>query len=245
MLTVQNLEKKFGVITAVNNCSFEVGKGEIVGLIGPNGSGKSTLFDLISGTIKPTAGEIYFNRKKLIGKSPEHVSGLGISRLFQQSRLFNNLSVMDNLLLAFDNRDIYFWKNLFGRDRTMQQKKKGVKKMLSSLGIERCENELARDLSYGQKRLVGLIQSVLHPHELLLLDEPVAGINPTLREKILALLIKERSQGKTILLIEHDMDFVFSISDKIYFQSHGKLITEGRPEEIINNSRVRELYLGE
>jgi len=245
MLKIKNLKKYFGGVKAVNDCSFEIEKRKITALIGPNGAGKSTVFNLISGIIKPDGGEILFNGKNISKLNPEKISNLGISRLFQQTMLFNNLTVKENLLLAFDNEDTKFWKNFFGKNKLSNEKLKKIKAMLELIKMENFENKKAKDLSYGQKRLVELIRTIINPHILLMLDEPVAGINPQIRMEIAELLKNLKTQGETILLIEHDMNFTLGVSDKIIVMDEGKVIAEGKPEEIKNNPQVLEAYLGD
>ena len=245
MMKIKKLTKHFGGIKAVNDCSFIVKKNTITALIGPNGAGKSTVFNLISGIIKENSGQIIFNGKDITHLSPEKVSNSGISRLFQQTRLFNNLTVRENLLLALDNEDTKFWKNLFSRDKTIKEKLKKIKEMLKLIEMGKFENELTRNLSYGQKRLIELIRTILNPHQFLILDEPVAGVNPKLRKNINKILINLKNQGETILLIEHDMNFTLNIADVIIVLEKGKVIAEGTPKDIRINPKVLEIYLGE
>jgi len=245
MLKIKNLKKYFGGVKAVDGCDFEVKPQTITALIGPNGAGKSTVFNLVSGILKADAGQIIFDNKDITNLSPETVSNLGISRLFQQTRLFNNLAVKENLLLALDNEDTKFWKNLFGHNKITKQKKEKIKKMLELVKMEEYQNKLARDLSYGQKRLIELCRAILNPHKFLMLDEPVAGVTPKLREKITEIFLELKGQGETILLIEHDMNFTLKIADEVVVMHEGKVIVQGKPEEIKNNPKVLEAYLGE
>ncbi|PIP28032.1 MAG: hypothetical protein COS25_02840 [Candidatus Nealsonbacteria bacterium CG02_land_8_20_14_3_00_37_10] len=244
MLKIQNLSKKFGGVKAINACSFEIAKGEITALIGPNGSGKTTVFNLISGIIKQDFGKIFFNGKNITNFSVEQISNLGISRLFQQSRLFKNLTVRENLFLAIDNEDTKLWKNMFGLNKITKEKKEKVSEILKKCGISEIENKTANDLSFGQKRLVELARTILNPHQLLMLDEPVAGVNPKIRQDIIKLLLKLKKNGETILLIEHDMNFTLGLADDIIVMDAGKVIAVGKPNEIKNNKLVLEAYLG-
>ena len=245
ILEIKNLKKYFGGVKAVDGCNFEIKKGTITALIGPNGAGKSTVFNLILGLLKPDSGRIIFSGRDVLKTKPEDISNLGISRLFQQSHLFNNLTVKENLLLALDNEDTKFWKNLFGKNKVSKDKEKRIEQMLELIGMGKFKNKTTRDLSYGQKRLVELVRAVLNPHIFLMLDEPVAGVNPNLRKVIAKILLKLKEQGETILLIEHDMDFAFKIADEVIVMDQGKVIAKGKPEQIKNNPRVLEAYLGE
>jgi branched-chain amino acid transport system ATP-binding protein/neutral amino acid transport system ATP-binding protein len=245
MLKIKNLKKYFGGVKAVDDCSFEVKKGTITALIGPNGSGKSTVFNLISGILKADSGKIIFQDKEITNLSPETISNLGISRMFQHSRLFKNLTVKENLLLAFDNEDTKFWKNLFNLNKVTREKEEKIEEMLRSIEMEGYKDETTKGLSYGQKRLVELARTILNPHSLLMLDEPVAGVNPKIRSEIAKILLKLKEQGETILLIEHEMNFVLGIADEVIVIDEGKIIAEGKPEEIKNNPKVLEAYLGE
>jgi len=245
MLQIKNLSKNFGGVKAVDNCSFEIKKGKITALIGPNGSGKTTIFNLVSGIMSSGSGRILFDGKDLTNKSPEDISNSGISRMFQQSRLFNNLTIRENLLLAIDNEDTKFWKNMLGKNKITKEKESQVKEMLKLVRMENFEHKTARNLSYGQKRLIELVRTILNPHTLLMLDEPVAGVTPTLRKEISQILLKLKKQGETILLIEHDMNFTLGIADEVIVMDEGKVMARGKPQEIKNNKKVLEAYLGE
>ena len=275
MLFGVGVKKHFGGVKAVDGCNFEIKENLITALIGPNGAGKSTVFNLISGLLKTDGGKILFkiqdtrynfqkNSKSQIlnpktknlkngyvditNLSPEKISNLGISRLFQKSRLFNNLSVKDNLLLAIDNNDTKFWRSFFqpvpskARDPVAHGK---VDNILELTNLTKFKNTLARDLSYGQKRLVELGRTILNTHTFLILDEPVAGVNPKLRQKISEILQSLKARGETILLIEHDMNFTFGLADRVIVMDEGKVIAQGKPVEIKNNPKVLEAYLGE
>ncbi len=245
ILDVSNLDRSFGGVKAVDDCSFVVKKGTITALIGPNGAGKSTVFNLISGIIKAQSGRVSFLGKDITNQSIEEISNLGISRLFQQSRPYKNLTVEESLLLAFDNEDTKFWKNLFNLYRYTKDKKEKINSMLEVLDLVEHKHKLIGNLSYGQNRLVDLTRAVLNPHQLLMLDEPVAGINPHLRRKMSDFLTKLRQQGETILLIEHDMQFTLNLSDVVIVMDEGKVIAQGKPTDIRRNKKVLEAYLGD
>jgi ABC-type branched-subunit amino acid transport system ATPase component len=245
MLKIKNLTKHFGGIKAVDSCDFEIKPNKITALIGPNGAGKSTVFNIIFALVKEDSGQIIFDGKNIAHLSPDQISNLGISRLFQQSRLFNNLTVGENLFLALDNEDEKFWKNLFGFNKTSADKEKIVEEMLELVEMKKFKNTTARNLSYGQKRLVELGRTILNPHKLLILDEPVAGVNPRLRKKIGEILLELKRKGETVLFIEHDMNFTLKIADEVIVMEKGRVIARGQPEEIRNNPQVLEAYLGE
>lgn len=245
MLTIQNLKKYYGGIKAVDNCSFKVKTGTITALIGPNGAGKSTIFNLISGLEKIDGGDIIFNNKNIKNMSPERLSNLGLSRLFQQSRLFNNLTIKDNLLLALNNDDTKFFANMFQFGSQDKKYQKIINKALQEIDMADYGEYLAKDLSYGQKRLVEIQRTRLNPHTLLMLDEPAAGVNPHLRQKIAQILkTVNQQQHTTILLIEHDMDFTLNLADWVIVMDEGKVLAEGPPKDIKNNPQVLEAYLG-
>jgi len=244
MLKVNNLSKKFGGVRSVNDCSFEIERDKITALIGPNGSGKTTIFNLISGVIKSDLGKIFLDNEEITDLSVDKISNLGISRVFQQERLFKNLTVAENLLLAIDNEDTKLWKNIFGLNKITREKKGKIHKILKEFNILEIKNKTAKKLSFGQKRLVELARTVLNPHKLLMLDEPVAGVNPKIKKDIAKFLLGLKKQKRTILLIEHDMLFAFSVADVIIVMDAGRVIAKGSPDEIKNNKEVLEAYLG-
>jgi ABC-type branched-subunit amino acid transport system ATPase component len=248
MLKIENLKKHFAGIKAVNDCSFEVEKGKITALIGPNGSGKTTFFNLICGVIKPDEGKIIFStntgNRNIVGMPVEKISNLGISRLFQQTRLFKNLTVLENLLIAEDNEDQKFWKNILGFNKFDKAKIDKANKILNDFELKDIAHFQASDLSFGQKRLVELARNILNYHTVLVLDEPVAGVNPKIRIKIAEIISQMKKDGETILLIEHDMSFTLGVSDKIIVMDAGKIVATGTPTEIRNNPEILKIYLG-
>lgn len=244
MLEIKSLKKHFGGIKAVDNCSFRIRPNTITALIGPNGSGKTTVFNLISGVIVADSGNILFENTEITRKRIEDRANLGISRLFQQSRLFGNLTVKENLIIALNNENTKFWKNMIGYEISKEDLEK-IKKIAELTNITHFENKLAKDLSFGQKRLTEIARALIKPHKFLMLDEPVAGVNPKLRKEIAELLLKLKKQGETILLIEHDMSFTLSISDQVIVMDEGKVIAEDTPKKIKDNKKVLEAYLGD
>ena len=226
MLTVRNLSKSFGGISALNNCNFEVEENTITALIGPNGAGKTTLFNIISGLTNADNGMIRLLGKNIIGFPPYKIAKSGISRTFQITKVFRNLSIKDNLLLA----------------KKIDEKE--IKKALGSVFLDKPMEMLASELSYGQQRLLEISRALLMPHSLLMLDEPTAGVNPKVRQELKYILRRLKKEGKTVLLIEHDMEFVMDVSDKVIVLAEGKVLREGRPKEIMNDKKVLEAYLG-
>ncbi|MFA5000680.1 MAG: ABC transporter ATP-binding protein [Candidatus Paceibacterota bacterium] len=244
ILAIENLRKSFGGVHAVDDCSFEVERGKITALIGPNGSGKTTVFNLVSGVTRADGGKIILDGKNLTHLSPHLISNLGLSRVFQQSRLFANLTVEENLMLAFDNEDQKFWQSFLGlKNKNRIDKKKIIGDYLELVRLGRMRDKQARDLSFGQKRLVEILRALINPHNLLMLDEPVAGVTPELRDKIKEVLLDLKKKGETILLIEHDMNFTLKVSDWVIVMDAGQVIAEGTPDEIRHNPKVLEAYL--
>ena len=226
MIKIKNVDKRFGGVYAVRNCSLEVKPNTITSIIGPNGAGKTTLFNLICGIIGADSGEIYFSNKRITDLPTYLVARKGLSRTFQQARLFKNMTVKDNLLLA--------------RKATDTEILQLLQKVHFPLSME----TLASELSYGQTRLVELARALLLPHKLLMLDEPTAGVNPKVRQELKQILLKLKQEGNTILLVEHDMEFVMSISDEVIVMTEGSVLTKGTPQKVQNDKRVLEAYLG-
>ena len=245
MLKIQNLKKYFGGVKAVDNCNFQIKKGKITALIGPNGSGKTTVFNLISGVLKTENGKIILGNQDITNLPAEKISNLGISRIFQQSRLFNNLTIKENMNLALNNNDLKFWKSFFETNSITQKDETRIIDILKLFKMNIHEGKYARSLSYGQKRLVEIGRAIIKPHNLLMLDEPVAGVTPLLRKELAQVLLKLKKQGETIFIIEHDMNFIIDLADEIIVMDEGKVIANGKPAQIKNNKRVLEAYLGE
>jgi ABC-type branched-subunit amino acid transport system ATPase component len=216
----------------------------ITGIIGPNGAGKTTLFNLLSGTTKPDAGRILLNARDITALPAESRARLGMSRTFQLSRPFRNLTVRDHLLLSRRGDDDLFWKS-FIRGSREDGEDAGLRRSLELVGLDVPFQAQAADLSYGQSKLLGIAMALTHPHRLLLLDEPVAGVNPVIRERIAALLRNLRAQGETMLVIEHDMQFVMQLADQVVVMDRGRVIAEGSPEAAQKDPDVLAAYLGE
>lgn len=244
MVEIKNLTKSFGGICAVDHCSLSVQPKKITALIGPNGAGKTTLFDCISGLHEIDSGSIYFLGQE-IHDWPVYDRALsGLARTFQLVRAFKNLTVKENLLLALDRRDQFFWPSFFGWDTDAPEEIEKIQQTLRTFGLEETLEVKTSDLSYGQQKLLSIARALVQPHVLILLDEPVAGVNPKLREDLKIILKKLRDQGETLFVIEHDMEFIMDIADQVIVMNEGKVLREGTPAEIQKDPAVLEVYLG-
>lgn len=247
LLKIENINKSFDGVKALNNFSCEVHENEIVGLIGPNGAGKSTLFNVITGFIESDNGNIQFSGKVITKLSSHKIIKLGISRTFQDLRLIKQMSVLDNILLCFNSQNGEELQNIIFRSKSIlkveEENKLKALDLLRYAGIEEKADDLAGTLSYGQQKLLSIICCLAADSKLLLLDEPIAGINPEMREKILTIISELPSKGKSVILIEHDMDFIISMCSRLIFMDAGFKVSEGTPEEVRNDPKVIEAYI--
>lgn len=247
MLRIKKLKKKFNGVSAIDSFSCRIMPKEIVALIGPNGAGKTTLFNCINGFIKQESGTIHFDNMDLSRKKTYQISKLGISRTFQILRLIKQISVIDNLLLSFPERSFTRLKNIFFKSKQIKKIEenygKSAYELLEYAGLYEYSNELAGNLSYGQQKLLNILCCIASDANLLLLDEPIAGLNPEIITKILSILENQRKNGKSILLIEHNMEAIDQICDRVIFMDEGRLISEGTPEAIRNDPKVIDAYL--
>lgn len=243
VLSVRSISKQFGGIRAVSNVSFDVHKGEILGLIGPNGSGKSTLFNCILGQLRPTAGHVEINGAPADGVRPADLSLLGLGRTFQQLSVFPKMSVLDNVILAGQEHEGTMLSRLFGKpDAGLTEK---AEQLIEFFRLTPYRDTPAGSLSYGQQKLVDAAMAFMAGPGIVLLDEPAGGVNLTmlthLKER---LLTYNREHGTTFVVIEHNMEFVMSLCTRIIVLAQGEIIAEGKPEEIRANQMVIDAYLG-
>ena len=250
LLKVDNVSMIFGGLRAVSNLSMYINKGELIGLIGPNGAGKTTAFNMITGVYTPSEGDVYFNGVKSSGKKSYQVTQLGMARTFQNIRLFSELSVIDNVKIAYNMHVTYNLVDAIIRDKKYLDEEEFItQKAMDLLKIFHLEGEayeVAKNLPYGKQRRLEIARALATEPKLLLLDEPAAGMNPQETHELMEMIrwIREKFD-LSILLIEHDMGLVMGVCERIYVLEYGMKIAEGAPEEIKNNSRVIEAYLGE
>lgn len=245
ILSGKQLKKVFDGTVAVDDVSFAIGEKTITAIIGPNGAGKTTLFNLITGFVAPDAGEISLQGNSLNGTPPYKIAQKGVSRTFQDLRLLRQLSVRDNLLLACPNqRGEAFWQALFSSQVREQSRFIEVTlRLMEFLGLIPLMHEQAGNLSYGQQKLLTLACCLMTGAEILLLDEPVAGVHPDMASQILQHLLQLKEQGRTIVFIEHDIEAVRKIADKVIVMDEGKVIASGPKNEVLANSEIIEAYL--
>jgi branched-chain amino acid transport system ATP-binding protein len=249
VLEVIGLTKFFGGLRAVHNFSLTIRQGQLAGLIGPNGAGKTTVFNLITGLYTPSAGDIVFKNKSIAGFEPFEITLKGISRTFQNIRLFPNLSVIDNVRIGFDPRSGYSLMDALIRNKQYEEKESDLTEQaldfLEILHLSNIQNELVKNLPDGEQRRVEIARALACQPDLLLLDEPAAGMNPREIEQLMDLIhfVHDRFD-LTILLIEHQMRVVMGVCEHITVMDFGEIIARGDPHEIQQNERVIEAYLG-
>ncbi len=245
ILDILNISKKFGGISATNNVSFNVKNNEIHALIGPNGAGKTTLINLISGELRVDKGNILFDGKDITNLEIPKRSSIGLGRSFQITNIFLNFTLIENIIIAIQSKmniAFNFWKFSFIEKDFIDI----ANNVLQMVGLEEKKDDLASNISHGDKRLLDLALSVVITPKLLLLDEPMAGVGKEDSKKIIKIIKKLKSEKKcSILLIEHDMDTVFKLADRITVMANGNILASGKINEIKNNKLVRKVYLGE
>jgi branched-chain amino acid transport system ATP-binding protein len=248
LLSVRDLSVQFGGLIAVGEVTFDISEGEIVSLIGPNGAGKTTTVNAITGFVRPTAGSVRFAGQELVGYRPEQVAGAGLVRTFQNAAMFASMTVAENLATGrFITQRTGFWQTLFRSPVFAREERdihKEVDDLFALLGLAARRNATARDLPYGEQRVLGLGIALMARPKLLVLDEPAAGLSPDEARTMGRLIRKIHGLGTTVLLIEHNMSLVMSISDRVIVLKQGRKLAEGSPAVVRKHPEVVEAYLG-
>jgi branched-chain amino acid transport system ATP-binding protein len=248
LLVVDDVTLKFGGLVALDQVSFEIREGEILGLIGPNGAGKTTCFNITTGVYRPTSGQVLFQGRRLTKLKRHQITKLGIARTFQNIRLFGTMTALENVLVGTDaQHKTGLASALLRLPRHRREEDQGhgrAMELLRFMGLEKSADELAANLSYGDQRRLEIARAMATGPKLLCLDEPAAGFNPAEKVKLMELIRRVRDQGFTILLIEHDMRLVMGVTDRIVVLEFGRKIAEGVPAEIRDNPAVIAAYLG-
>jgi len=240
LLEAANVSKAFGGVRALDACSITVEKGSMTGLIGPNGSGKTTLFNVMTGYETVDAGEVRFSGRPIQNSTPDRVFALGIGRTFQLTRIFPRLTVLENMHVAVQRTG---FKALFGRWTSSKEHQRALD-LLDFVGIIGLKDLPAGNLSYGQKKLLEFAYILIAEPQVILLDEPAGGVNPTMISYLSDRIRDLNKKGVTFLIVEHNMEFVMSICEKVTVMDHGSKIAEGTPDEVRDNPSVLEAYLG-
>jgi neutral amino acid transport system ATP-binding protein len=241
LLEISGLNKSFGGIRAVEDCTFSVEEGSIVSLIGPNGAGKTTVFNLVTGLLPLDSGSIYFDGRKINGLQPHKITHMGISRTFQITRDLLELTVLENMVVQSKVKG--FW-DMFGTSMLKEEEDRAMD-LLMFVGIDHLANEKSKNLSYGQKKLLEFASVLMSDPRMIMLDEPAGGVNPTLLESIIDRILQLNKKGITFLIVEHNMELVMKISNPVICMAYGTVLAQGSPKEIQEDKRVLEAYLGE
>ena len=248
IISVKNLQKSFGGLKAVDVNDLTFMEGQLTSIIGPNGAGKTTFFDLISGFQNADSGEVFLNEKNISNSQPYKIARMGMVRTFQLTKVFDRMTVMDNLLFSGSdiNNDSFLNSIIKLNSQKLYENnlKEKAKDIMNDLNIDHMANSYARELSGGQKKLLELARAIINDPEILLLDEPLAGVNPKLAEDILSLIKRLSDNGITIIMVEHNIEAVMKISERIVVLAEGSLIADGNPNQIRNDKNVIEAYLG-
>jgi len=230
ILRIEEVVKKFGEVVALDHCSFDIEPGSITGLIGPNGAGKTTLFNLITGVLQPDSGRIYFKEEKITGKKPHEIARKGVGRTYQIIRIFPKMTLLENLIVV-------------GKGKGGKVTEKAME-LLHLVKLSEKKDDYASDLSFGQQKLLSLAQVLMLDAQLILLDEPAAGINPTLQNELMTLIHQLNKEGKTFIVVEHDMNVIMGHCQKVIALNYGQKIAEGSCSVIQKDETLLEHYFG-
>lgn len=241
ILKIKKLTKCFGGVRALDRLSIEIEKGKITGIIGPNGSGKTTLINLLSGVLKADSGEVIIEESEKISHIlPHQIFFFGITRTFQNTRLFEQMTVLDNILVIVTERSVL--GSLFEKHTNYHYKI--AQEILEKIGLWRKRNQLALELSYGERKLLEIARTLVIDAKIYLFDEPFAGLFPEMKKNISNIIINLKKENKSVILIEHDMNLIRELCDYVFVMDEGKLLTKGKPEEVLKKREVIEAYLG-